>query len=64
MKGRRGRKVEGREGGSEIEREDLRRMGREKGWREAQKGNQDINWWENALLEKVTGTWIIFLLKK
>lgn len=64
MKGRRGRKVEGREGGREIEREDLRRMGREKGWREAQKGNQDINWWENALLEKVKGTWIIFLLKK
>jgi len=64
LKGRRGRKVEGREGGREIEREDLRRMGREKGWREAQKGNQDINWWENALLEKVKGTWIIFLLKK
>ena len=36
MKGRRGRKVEGREGGREIEREVLRRTGREKGWREAQ----------------------------
>lgn len=46
MKGRRGKKVEGREGGREIEREDLRMMGREKGWREAQKGNQDINWGE------------------
>lgn len=56
--------MEGREGGREIEREVLRRTGREKGWREAQKGNQDINWWENALLEKVKGTWIIFLLKK
>lgn len=44
MKGRRGKKVEGRERGREIEREDLRMMGREKGWREAQKGNQDINW--------------------
>lgn len=38
--------MEGREGGREIEREDLRMMGREKGWREAQKGNQDINWGE------------------
>ena len=45
MKGRRGREG-GRMGGREIEREDLRQMGREKVWRQAQKGNQDINWGE------------------